>query len=151
MCSLPKTVRMLYTNLQWMYKYFVIKYIFWYLAWSSCFHIRFIVSFCFFRVSVLGKHNYSAADFMRQDVFNSIRTYLASGQSALLVNFQTHFLKNIKTVCIFSLLVTEALLLLVWLFYYYLKINCGYNYTKLVQLDYSFDKYHHKHSNYYAF
>lgn len=123
MCGLPKTVRMLYNNLQWLYEYFVIKYIFLVSCFVRLFSHQIQRFLLFFRVSVLGKHNYSAADFMRQDVFNTIRTYLASGQSTLLVNFQTHFLKNVKTVCMFSLSGTEALLLL----YDFCIIN--YNYT----------------------
>lgn len=42
----------------------------------------FFFFFFFFRVSTLDQYNYSAADFMRQDVFNTISAYLASGQSA---------------------------------------------------------------------
>lgn len=34
----------------------------------------------FFSVSLLGEYNYTAADFMRRDVFNTIRAYLTSGQ-----------------------------------------------------------------------
>lgn len=41
-----------------------------------------ILPFFLFSVSVLGEYNYTAADFMRQDMFNTIRTYLTSGQSS---------------------------------------------------------------------
>lgn len=34
----------------------------------------------FFSISLLGEYNYTAADFMRRDVFNTIRAYLISGQ-----------------------------------------------------------------------
>lgn len=58
--------------------------------WSNwCFELfphqivsLFFFYFWFSRVSTLGPYNYSAVDFMRQDVFDTIRTYLASGQSA---------------------------------------------------------------------
>lgn len=36
----------------------------------------------FFSVSVLGEHNFTAADFTREDFFNTIRSYLTSGQSS---------------------------------------------------------------------
>lgn len=35
----------------------------------------------FFRVSVLGVYNYTAVDFMRPDMYNTIRTYLTSGST----------------------------------------------------------------------
>lgn len=35
----------------------------------------------FLSISILGKYNYTAADFVRQDVFNTIRAYLSSGNN----------------------------------------------------------------------
>lgn len=44
------------------------------------FYIKCFGNILFCSISVLGKYNYTAADFRRRDVFDTIRTYLTSGQ-----------------------------------------------------------------------
>lgn len=38
----------------------------------------------FFSVSVLGTYNYTTVDFMRTDMYSTIRTYLASGKTTFI-------------------------------------------------------------------
>lgn len=60
------------------------------LMFFSLFYIRCFGYILFCSVSVLGKYNYTAADFIRRDVFNTIRTYLTSGQYIEWVSLNEH-------------------------------------------------------------
>lgn len=57
------------------------------LFFSLSFFLKFMFLFlcpdwtlCHFSVSVLGQYNYTAVDFVQEDVFNTIRNYLQSGE-----------------------------------------------------------------------
>lgn len=69
--GLPEAVRMLHTTLCAL---FVRNFIF-----LSLNNSGFIL---FFSVSVLGEYNFTTADFTREDFFDTIRSYLTSGQSS---------------------------------------------------------------------
>lgn len=44
---------------------------------------------CVFSVSVLGAYNYTAVDFVRTDMYSTIRTYLTSGKTTFICCLST--------------------------------------------------------------